>query len=149
MKPAFHELNQNELLAGQSTHLHPWKRSNHICWPSHNRVFNDHQPSAPAPSNADWRVLNRRLVCTVLDQRLALLLCHPRQFKMLCRRTHTRQVQGWTKITFPGFVNMSETVAFSCLQQVQRRQLFHLIFTHRGNIFFVQPCILHVKVGIA
>ena len=29
---------------------------------------------------------------------------------------------------------------FSCLQQVQRTQLFHVIFTQPGKIILVQPC---------
>ena len=30
---------------------------------------------------------------------------------------------------------------FSCLQQVQRMQLFHLIFTEPGKVILVHPCI--------
>ena len=40
-----------------------------------------------------------------------------------------------------------ETVAFSCLQQLQRTQLFHLSFTEPGNVILVLPCILSVSRG--
>ena len=51
-------------------------------------------------------------------------------------------LQGWTKVWFPGSVNMRRKSYVFLPAAGRRKQFFHLIFTEPGNHTLAHPCIL-------